>query len=167
MATFRTVLASFVISFVAVAPAISRAEDAPDSKPDAGGQKAPAIDPQKEKDVRKLLELSGAAKLGVQVMDQMLTQMRRLHPDVPPDFWDAFKKEANADELTNLVVPIYANHFTDDEIKELIKFYESPIGQKLVREQPPMMRESMQVGQQWGFQLGQKIAKRLKEKGYV
>jgi uncharacterized protein len=148
-------------------PAISRAEDAPASKPDPGDQKAAAIDPQKEKDIRTLLDLSGAAKLGMQVIDQMITQMRQIHPDVPPDFWDAFKKEANAEDFTNLVVPIYAKHFSDDEVKELIKFYKSPIGQKLVREQPQMMRESMIVGQQWGFQLGQKIARRLKEKGYV
>jgi hypothetical protein len=165
--TSRNFMPVVLVLALTALPAISLAEDAPAPRPDPGDQKAEAIDPQKEKDIRALLEVSGTAKLGMQVLEQMITQMRRTHPDVPPQFWEAFKKEVSADDFIDLIVPVYARHFSDEEVKELIKFYQSPIGQKLVREQPLMMRELMIAGQQWGAELGPRIAKRLKEKGYA
>jgi hypothetical protein len=165
--TPRNFLPVVLVLALTALPAICLAEDAPATKPDPDDQKAEAIDPQKEKDIRALLEVSGTAKLGMQVLDQMIVQMRRTHPDVPPEFWDAFKKEVGPEDFIELIVPVYAKHFSDDEVKELIKFYKSPIGQKLIREQPMMVRELMVAGQQWGAQLGPRIAKRLKEKGYI
>jgi uncharacterized protein len=124
-------------------------------------------DPQKEKDVRTLLELSGAAKMGQQMFDAVVGQVRKLHPDVPAEFWTEMAKEVDFDGLITQIVPVYANHFTDDEIKELIKFYESPVGRKLVHEQPAMMQESMGIGQKWGYELSVKVTKRMTEKGYL
>jgi len=66
-----------------------------------------------------------------------------------------------------MVVPIYDKHFSHEDVKELIKFYQSPIGQKLVREQPGIVTESMAAGQKWGQHIAADVLKRLREKGYV
>ena len=66
-----------------------------------------------------------------------------------------------------LMIPVYDAHFSAADIGELIKFYESPIGRKLVKEQPLMVSESMKAGQKWGFELGMKVAQELKEQGYI
>ena len=121
----------------------------------------------KNKDIRTLLELSGSAKLGVQIAGQMIDQFRKSIPNVPPEFWDEFKKEIKPQELTDLVVPVYERHFSDADIRELIKFYQSPIGQKLVATLPQITQESMVAGREWGQNLARKVQQRLKEKGYL
>jgi hypothetical protein len=119
----------------------------------------------KEKDIRKLLEITGSAKMGKQMMDQMIKQMKVLQPAIPAKFWEEFKKEVKPSELVDMIVPIYAKHLTHDDIKGLIKFYESPVGRKFISVQPAIMRESMAAGQAWGRKLGMKIAKKLQAEG--
>jgi len=44
-------------------------------------------------------------------------------------------------------VKIYIAVFTEEEIRALINFYQSPIGQKLVSKQPELMEKSMELSQ--------------------
>lgn len=86
-------------------------------------------------------------------------------PDVPADFWTDFQKECDSNTFIDMIVPVYEAHFSDDEVKQLIAFYESPIGKKLAAAQPLIVQESMTVGQKWGRQVGQRVMQRLQEKG--
>jgi uncharacterized protein len=86
-------------------------------------------------------------------------------PNVPPTFWDEFQKEIDPNKLTEMCIPPYEKHLSHDDVKELIKFYESPVGQKLVKVQPQIMQECMQIGQKWGEEIGQKVVAKMKEKG--
>lgn len=120
-----------------------------------------------EEDIRQMLELSGSGKLGIQVMENMTGQFRQALPDVPGEFWEEMMKEFKAEELIDLIIPIYKKHFTQAEIQQLIAFYKTPIGQKVTATLPIIASESMQIGQQWGQEIGQKVARRLQEKGYI
>lgn len=44
--------------------------------------------------------------------------------------------------ISDVFVPAYTKHFTDDELRDLIKFYHTPTGQKATREMPQMMTET-------------------------
>lgn len=122
----------------------------------------------KQRDINKLLQLTGAGKIGMQVMQSVVAQFRQspAFTKVPAGFWTAFAKESNPDELVQLIVPIYDQHLSHGEIKQLIKFYQSPVGAKLARVMPAMTQQSMVVGQTWGRQLAQRALTKLKEKGY-
>lgn len=141
---------------------------AADPAPDAAT--LPASDAghdQKLKDIHRLLEASQTTRQAGQMVEQMVQAIRQQHPDVPDNFWAEVQADVHPEAFMEKLVPIYDAHFSADDIREMIKFYESPIGQKLVKEQPSMMRESMKIGQQWGFELGQRIVSRLREKGYL
>ncbi len=90
----------------------------------------------------------------------LLPSLKASAPDVPPEFWDEFMKEVDPNELVNLTVPIYMRHFTEHEIQEMIRFYRTPTGQKLVQKQPQVMQESMQAGQLWAQGLAQRVLER-------
>ncbi len=47
----------------------------------------------------------------------------------------------NLSEMMKAAPPIYARHFTVDELHQLIAFYRSPIGAKAMRELPQVMGE--------------------------
>ncbi|WP_221409040.1 DUF2059 domain-containing protein [Reichenbachiella versicolor] len=119
-----------------------------------------------ERSLTKLLEVSGAEKTFSMVIQQMMTAMRPQYESVPQEYWDDMEKEFKSTSLTDLVgmlVPIYQKHLTQDDLKEIISFYESPLGKKFAEKQPFITQESMQVGQQWGMQIGMKIAAKMQE----
>lgn len=132
----------------------------------AAAQQQPIADTAKQQDILKLLRVSGSAELGIQVMDQMMMSFEEILPDVPAEFWADFRNEVKAEDLLDMMVPIYDKYYTHDDIRELIKFYESPVGKKMVETMPLLLQESMQAGQEWGRALSEKMLQRLKEKGY-
>jgi hypothetical protein len=137
-------------STCATAPAASVAS--------APGAEAPAEDLApltNDQLATKLLELTGAAHLGKQVMDGM-TQNFSKFPGLPPGFLDKFRENAHPEELTALLVPIYVKNFDRDTLMAAIRFYESKYGRTLVAAMPAATKESMEVGQTWGKKLAEK-----------
>lgn len=143
-----TVAAALLCASLLAGP--GHAQSRPDAHPDAA----------KLADIQKLMNLTGAANLGVQAADQMIASMKGAMPTVPDKFWTEFRKEINADELVNLIIPVYDKHLTQGELKELIKFYETPVGKKMIAVMPAITAESIQIGQQWGME----VARRAKAK---
>ena len=68
------------------------------------------------------------------------------------------------DDMINAVISIYQRHLTKTDVEELIRFYSSPVGQKLLHEQPQIMRESMQAGAEIQRKRMDVIQARIKEK---
>lgn len=54
-------------------------------------------------------------------------------------------KKIGMEDLIEDVVPIYQKHLTRSDVEAVIRFYSSPVGQKIRREQPAMARESLQA----------------------
>ena len=122
--------------------------------------------PSKHEDLKELMELTGAGQLGIQVMEQMIGSFKQGNTGIPDKFWDEFMSEVNVNELVELVIPIYGKYLTRNDVKQLIKFYKTPVGEKLIEVQPMIMQESMMIGQEWGQKIAEKVIKSLKEKGY-
>ena len=115
--------------------------------------------------IRKLLVLTGSGEIGAQVMERMIDNFKVTIPDVPASFWDEFKTEVNPNTLIDLIVPIYANHLSNEEIDALIAFYETPAGKKFTAALPEISQESMLAGEAWGRQIAEKVIKKLKKSG--
>jgi TonB family protein len=117
------------------------------------------IDPSKEADIRRLLDLMGTAKLARQVMDLTEENLKPLLSEsLPPGeyreklidlFFAKLHSKFAAQQFIDIVVPSYDKYFTDEEIKGLIQFYESPLGQKMASVQPELASESQKAGKQW------------------
>ena len=101
------------------------------------------------------------------MMDTMAGQLRPMFKNVPESFWSEFFRELDTNELVTKIVPIYARHLSDKEVDDLIRFYESPIGKKLISVQPMIMQESMGAGKEWGRQVGERVVQKLRDKGLI
>ena len=134
-----------------LAPSPVRAEDA-----DAESKRA---------DARRLIEVSGTGLAMRQSLLSSLDGVRGLASELPDAFFDEMKAAAMTDELVDLMIPVYERHFTHDEIRELIRVYESPIGKTLVRKQPLLMQDAMGVGEAWGKRKAEEIVRKLQEGG--
>lgn len=51
------------------------------------------------------------------------------------------------DELILEIVPLYARHFSADEIDQMTAFYRTPVGAKMLASMPSIMAEMMQVSE--------------------
>lgn len=56
--------------------------------------------------------------------------------------------------MLDLTIPVYGKYFSDQEVKDLTKFYESPLGRKAVTAVPQIMTETQALGRQWGEKIG-------------
>jgi hypothetical protein len=122
-----------------------------------------------DKDLQKFLSINGSTETYTVVYDQLTTQMKAMKPNVPDSAWAILKTEVFDPAVNELVVqmmPLYKKHFTDEDLKELITFYESPAGKKLVAETPLLTKETMQISQSWGMNLMSKFYDWLAKKGY-
>src|SRR5271155_898184 len=57
---------------------------------------------------------------------------------------------ARAGELVDMTARIYAEHFTEAELKDVLAFYQSPVGRKMIVEEPKVVDESITRAGQWG-----------------
>lgn len=128
-----------------------------DATPQNGSASAaPAVNPAKDADIRSLLELLGARDAVQDAAHKGIEQYREnLLAAVPTtergqQFVDAFianyQEEFNSEDVTGALVTIYDKHFSAAEIKGLLQFYGSPLGQKYAAEVPGVNRESMAAG---------------------
>ncbi len=77
---------------------------------------------------------------------------------------DAVFKDFPIDEIIDAMVPIYQKHLTKSDLEAVIAFYSSPVGQRLLKEQPAMMAEGMQAGQDIMMRKLPEMEERLKTK---
>lgn len=130
----------------------------------ARANRQPKIDPQKEADIRRLLEVMGTQAAMTQVMADMEKNIKPLLTSSFPAgeyrdrliqlFFEKFHSKVDPQEMLGLAIPVYDKYLSDADIKGLIEFYSGPLGQKMVRILPQLMSESGERGRQWGERIG-------------
>jgi hypothetical protein len=76
-------------------------------------------------------------------------------------FIDDYKAKFNADEATAQLVDIYDQHFTQDEIKGLLQFYGSPLGQKFAAEMPKINGEMQAANRAFSTRIAKEVLQDL------
>ncbi|MET3911121.1 hypothetical protein ABID59_005483 [Bradyrhizobium sp. S3.3.6] len=61
-------------------------------------------------------------------------------------------------EIGDGMVGVYAGEFTEQELKDLVAFYKSPLGQKLITNEPKAISLSMQVMNAWAQNFSEVVA---------
>ena len=113
------------------------------------------------------MESTGVAKAAISAMQNIVDTYKKTYPAIDPAIWDEFNSQFNAEDLITLIIPIYDKYYTEKDLDQLIVFYKSPLGQKLIATMPGVMKDSMEAGQRWGKGISEKILRKLKEKGYT
>ena len=68
-----------------------------------------------------------------------------------------------ANELVDASARIYASHFTEAELKHILSFYQSPLGQKMIAEEPKALDESMANAGEWGDNFSEEVIAKMRE----
>ena len=131
---------------------------------------------KKAKDLKKLFELMKAEKMIDVMMENMIPMIKqqangKIMGDKAKEKFEEYmgfvmsETKAMTIKIVNDEMPlIYDKHFTHDEIKDLIKFYKSPTGQKLLEKTPEISKDLMNsmITKQMP-EMQEKISNKLKE----
>lgn len=151
---------AIVVLLAASAIRVARPARAQEGGWDGDAESARPIEGTKAADIRKLLEITGAAARAKQVAAGMIPSMQKLVP-APDSFWQEFVAEIDEEELLARIVPIYDRHLSHEDVKALLAFYGSPTGNRLIQVTPLITSESMAAGQEWGQELGRRVMRRI------
>jgi hypothetical protein len=121
-------------------------------------------DPAKEAAIRHLMDITQTSKLGDNITNAITSQVRQVmgrsiqQPAELQKFMDAFSQKfiaaAPPGAVTDAEIPVYSHYFSMEDIQGLVKFYESPLGQRVVKTLPQVAQQTQQAG----VQLDQKAA---------
>ena len=64
---------------------------------------------------------------------------------------------SRVNEIGDQMAKIYAADFTEQELKDLVTFYKSPLGQKLLVQEPKSISASLQYMQQWAQAFSEEV----------
>lgn len=145
-----------------------------------GPAAAQAPDPTFESDIVKLLTSMGAANLSGQLATSMtaaiMQQLKMPQPAAAAIVKDVVQSQLashfnGADGMLARMAPAYAKHFTHDDIRALLMFYDSDIGRKTVTVMPLAFQEGARLAQAWATELAPEIRteleKRLRSEGLI
>lgn len=118
-----------------------------------------------EQQVRQLMTTIGLGHTLTQMNGQVADMMKRQLPCVPASAWQGYLDDNASDQLIGQLVPVFQKHFTAEDIDGLIKFYSSPLGQKVLTEMPQAMAEAQQVNQSWSRERMQALLGQLQKDG--
>jgi hypothetical protein len=152
----KRVLAGVVLTVLLVLPAIGQTT---------------STDPEKAANIQQLLKTMGSEKAFPEhdgpVNDNVETHVhfgseRQCKGTAGDESTDGhYGRGIQSRKSDSQSAALYDKYFTGDEIKGLLAFYQSPVGQKAAQVLPSLTQEAMQDGMKEGQMVAQKSMKRL------
>jgi uncharacterized protein len=126
-------------------------------------------------DILQLIEMTGGAHMGQlfgnAIAQQIINNLKASHPDISPKAFTIIQEETTSmladfginKQLVEMIVPIYAKYYTDADVRQMIAFYKTPLGKKIIQNNPAIAQASMLDGEQWGRNvLAPELVKRIR-----
>jgi uncharacterized protein len=120
---------------------------------------------------KELITVKGASAIYDPLVPGVVEQARRVllqaNPTLGKDLNEVAAKlraeyAPRGAEILNEVAKLYAARFTEQELKDALAFYKSPLGRKLLAEEPTVLDQSMKSAQSWADRLSQEVITRIR-----
>jgi uncharacterized protein len=121
---------------------------------------------------KQLVTVTGATVLFDPLIAGVVEQSKNLYLQQNPGLAKDLNEIANKmrkdlqprlSELTNEIARLYATHFTEQELKDILAFYRSPSGKKMLAQQPNVVDASMKFAQGWANKLSEQVTAKMRE----
>ncbi|MBS7541306.1 DUF2059 domain-containing protein [Ancylobacter lacus] len=129
---------------------------------------------------KELLSVNGESKSFDSLIRGIIEQAAASFVQANPDLIRELRDVANAlvpqyesrrSEIDDILARAYAVNFTEAELKEMIVFYKTPTGKKLVEKRQALLDQGMRGIQAWGGQFAKemevKVREEMKKRGYT
>ena len=133
---------------------------------------AEKADPAKLAAIHHLMEITATSKMGDNITNGITSQVHSvMGRAIPADrlqkfmesFSQKFSQAAPASAVNDNTAAVYARHFSMEDIQGLTKFYESPLGQRVLKSLPEAQEEAYSSGQQMDQQAAMQILRGMSD----
>lgn len=106
------------------------------------------------------------------VKEMQINQMKQLYPsdeggensaEFMGSIMDMMSEDLSWDKLKDEYITIYVETFTEEELRETVAFYKSPVGQAWIEKSPMMTRKIMEISQSRTQAMLPRIKQRIKQ----
>jgi hypothetical protein len=120
---------------------------------------------------KELITVKGGGALYEPLVPGVIEAVRRIllqaNPTLGKDLNEvALKLRAEyaprSGEPVNEAAKLYAARFTEQELKDALAFYKSPLGRKLLAEEPNLLDQSMKNAQTWADKLSEEVIAKMR-----
>jgi uncharacterized protein len=70
--------------------------------------------------------------------------------------------DARTAEMLNDAAKAYTSRFTEQELKDLLAFYKSPLGKKMLAQDPAILEQNMKDAQAWADKLSNEVISKMR-----
>jgi hypothetical protein len=166
MKAFSGILSAAGLAATLALSGVPAMAQAPKQAPKQGAAPAPAAQPLKQASpaalaaAKEILTLKNAAamyqsavpNIVEQTKNALVQQNLNYQKDLNEVAPVVAQKLAGRDkEIGDGMAQIYANEFSEQELKDLVTFYKTPLGQKLLATEPRAIQFSMSYMNQWAL----------------
>lgn len=162
-------VAALTLGALALQPALAQ-QPAPQAPPPSPSAVATA---------RELITVKGASAVFDPIVTGVIEYVKNAflptNPNLGKELNEVAAKlkkdyDAKRAELLGEVATVYAERFTEAELKELIAFYQSPLGKKMSQTEPEVIDAGMKRAQVWAdafsTEVMSKFREEMKKKGH-
>jgi hypothetical protein len=119
----------------------------------------------------EILEIKGSMTIFEAVIPGVIEKSKATLLQMNPNLFKELNDVANdlrkefapkLDTLRADIVRIYATRFSEQEMKDTLAFYKSPLGKKILSEEPAFVDRSMSAAQDWAIKLNDEILQRFR-----
>ena len=100
------------------------------------------VDKTKAEEIKKLLAAAGIVNSNVEAAKKAIAGMKKNSPGIDDKFWEDLEKTANHKAFEALLIPIYSENYSLDEIKGITRFYLSESGKAFLEKNNHALMES-------------------------
>lgn len=122
-----------------------------------------AADSKTEK-IKKIIEITKMNRSMNEMLDAAFENAKKMYPTVSQKFWTDLKNDVlknDVKDLNNEYIKIYSRYYSESELDELLKFFNSSIGKKMLDAQPKITGDAMKTSMEWGQKVGKKIQDKI------
>ena len=103
---------------------------------------------QAAEELVRTMHLGEQMRAMVPALIENFSAMRPQDPKLRQIMQQFFDTWFTAAELEPRIIEIYADTFTEQELKQYVRFYKTPAGQKLLEKSPELSARGMEIGRQ-------------------
>jgi len=121
---------------------------------------------------KQLLSVTGATSVFTPLIAGVVEQAKLLFlqqdPGLAKDLNEVAVKlrtdlQPRFSEINDEVARLYATNFSEQELKDILAFYQSPAGKKMLTVQPKVIDSSMAFAQTWANKLSDEVIAKIRD----
>lgn len=157
-----TALALFSLASIAQqTPQAKPASPAQMATPETANTPAPPAHPITTEQSKELFELAGTKGMMEQMIRRSLAMQRASAPPyIPAEVWTDLQDSFLKVDFAQLMAPTYQKYLSEEDAKQILAFYRTPAGQRLLAAMPQVLMESGEVGRKEGQRIATEVLQR-------